>query len=217
MPSKNRGKDETNLMHIPDGLLDSKTVIASGLASLLGLAWAVRTSERRFDDRAVPLMGVTAAFIFAAQMINFPVAGGTSGHLLGGVLAMVALGLAPAMVVMTAVVLIQALLFGDGGVLALGANILNMAIVAPLTGYLICRPLGQKTLVVFLAAWASVVASSLVASIQLSWSGIVPLSVVIAPMLGWHTLIGLGEGAITVAVIHYLRKNGIIGRAELAA
>jgi len=194
-------------MHIPDGLLDGKTLATTVAASAAGLSWALKRVRSSFQDKHVPLLGVTAAFIFAAQMINFPVWGGTSGHLVGGVLAAVVLGPASAVIVMTTVLVVQALLFGDGGVLALGANVLNMGILAPLVGYWAYRLLGRGRAALFLAAWASIMVSALAASVQLAWSGLIGLQVVLPPMLAWHALIGVGEGVITLAVVRYLEST----------
>lgn len=202
-------------MHIPDGLLDAKTMLGSAALTGTGVAWAVRTARDQLADRSTPLLGVTAAFIFAAQMVNFPVFGGTSGHLVGGVLAAVVFGPAPAVVVMTTVVVLQALLFGDGGLLALGANLLNMAVLAPLGGYGVYRvlrgpaarsaPVGWRGFFpLFVAAWSSIILGAAAASLELALSGVIPLAVVLPPMLGWHALIGIGEGLITAGVMRYL-------------
>ncbi len=122
-------------MHIPDAFLDAKTSIAAGALSLAAVGLALREAGKRLPRRRVPLMGLSAAVIFASQMLNFPVAGGTSGHLLGAVLAAVLLGPAAAVIVMTCVLMVQCLLFSDGGITALGANVFNMAVTAPLSGY----------------------------------------------------------------------------------
>ena len=116
-------------MHIPDGFLSTGVSVAAWVGSAGGLSYAVRRVDETFGERQVPFMGVTAAFIFAAQMMNFPVAGGTSGHLLGGALAAILLGPWAGMIVLTSVLAVQALLFQDGGLLALGANILNMSVI----------------------------------------------------------------------------------------
>jgi len=126
-------------MHIPDGFLDAKTLALTGALSAGGLAVAARQVNRTLPRNKIPLMGLGAAFVFAAQMLNFPVAGGTSGHLLGGVLAAVLLGPGAAAIVIACVLLVQALLFSDGGVLALGANIFNMAFIGAMVGYTIYR------------------------------------------------------------------------------
>ena len=121
-------------MHIPDGFLDAKTLALTGALSTGGLAVAARQVNRTLPRNKIPLMGLGAAFVFAAQMLNFPVAGGTSGHLLGGVLAGVLLGPGAAAIVIACVLTMQALLFGDGGVLALGANIFNMSFIGAVVG-----------------------------------------------------------------------------------
>src|SRR5512143_666441 len=126
-------------MHIPDGFLDAKTAIATGGLALAGLGVALRQARLSLPPRRVPLLGLAAAFVFAAQMLNFPVAGGTSGHLVGGVLACVLLGPSAAVLALTSVLIVQCLLFADGGVLALGANVFNMAIVGSVAGYGIYR------------------------------------------------------------------------------
>jgi cobalt/nickel transport system permease protein len=200
-------------MHIPDGFLDTTTSVATWVASAGGVAHAVRRVNKTLTDRQVPLLGVSAAFIFAAQMMNFTIAGGTSGHLLGGALAAILLGPWAGMLVITSVLAVQALLFQDGGLLALGANIFNMAIVGVLSGWAIYtgikRLFGDKTWTIavggFAAAWASVVVAALVASVELALSGASPFGVVFPAMGGTHALIGVGEGLITVAVLAFLR------------
>jgi cobalt/nickel transport system permease protein len=157
-------------------------------------------------------MGVMAAFIFAAQMINFPVAGGTSGHLLGGALAAIALGPWAGMLVMTAVIAVQALLFQDGGLLVMGANILNMGLITAAIGYGLYRgvPTGNRTVklaVAGVAAWLSVMAGALFTSLQLWLSGTSPLQVVIPAMLTVHALIGVGEALITVAALTFILET----------
>ena len=158
-------------------------------------------------------MGIMSAFIFAAQMINFPVIGGTSGHLFGGVLAAVLLGPFAGAVVLTCVLIFQCLVFQDGGLLALGANILNMAVIGTLGGYLIyslfCRISGGKKGLLIggaVAAWCSVVLAASFCALELSISGISPLGVVLPAMVGIHALIGIGEAIITVAVLSFISK-----------
>ncbi len=157
-------------------------------------------------------MGVMAAFIFAAQMINFPVAGGTSGHLLGGALAAITLGPWAGMLVMTAVIAVQALLFQDGGLLVMGANILNMGLITAAIGYGLYRGVstGSRTLkltVAGIAAWLSVMAGALFTSLQLWLSGTSQLQIVIPAMLGVHALIGVGEALITVAALDFILQT----------
>lgn len=200
-------------MHIPDGFLDAKTAAATGALALGGVAVAIRHVNRTLPRSKTPLMGLAAAFVFAAQMLNFPVAGGTSGHLLGGVLAAVLLGPAAGAVVISAVLILQCFLFSDGGVLALGANVFNMAIVGTVGGYgiyaLARRAVmglhGQITAVVF-AAWCSTLLASLACAGELVFSGTAPAGVVFPAMSGVHVLIGLGEALITALVILAIRK-----------
>jgi cobalt/nickel transport system permease protein len=179
------------------------------------VSYAVHRLRRELDERQVPLLGVTAAFIFAAQMLNFAVIGGTSGHLLGGALAAILVGPWAGMLVLTSVLTVQALLFQDGGLLALGANIFNMAIVGVLLAWAIHaglkRLLGDRpwaTMVSgFASAWLSVVIASLVAAAELALSGASQWNVVVPAMGGVHALIGIGEGLITVAVLAFLRAT----------
>jgi len=200
-------------MHIPDGFLNTATSVATWAASAGGVGYAVRRVTRELSERQVPLMGVTAAFIFAAQMMNFTVAGGTSGHLLGGALAAILLGPWAAMLVLTCVLGVQALLFQDGGLLALGANIFNMAVVGVWVGWLaysgLKRLLGDKTWATFVsgftAAWLSVVVASLVTAVELGLSGTAAWGVTLTAMGVVHALIGIGEGLITTAVLAFLR------------
>ncbi len=193
-------------MHIPDGFLAPTVAVFCWVLSALLLWVAARRTRRTLGERQVPLMGVMAAFIFAAQMINFPVAGGTSGHLLGGVLAAVMLGPWAGMLVMASVIGVQALLFQDGGLLVMGANIFNMGILTALIGYGLYRGvLGRSRRlqlgVIGLAAWLSVLAGALATSLELWLSGTAPLRVVLPAMLGVHALIGIGEALITVGAV----------------
>ncbi len=174
-----------------------------------GVANAVRIANRKLGEKQVPLMGILAAFIFAAQMLNFPVVGGTSGHLIGAALAAIMLGPWAAVIIMSAVLIAQSLIFQDGGLLALGANILNMGIVASFAAYYIYR-LAQlffgdnrrgKLIGVFMAAWGSVLLASLACAAELAISGVSPWVVVLPAMAGIHALIGIGEGLISIAVV----------------
>ncbi len=200
-------------MHIPDGLLDTATSVITWAAAAGGVGYAVRRVSREMDERQVPLMGVSAAFIFAAQMMNFTVAGGTSGHLLGGALAAILLGPWAGTLVIASVLAVQALLFQDGGLAAMGANIFNMAMVGVWLSWFVYngikRLAGVKTWAPlaagFAAAWLSVVAASLVAAVELAVSGASPWGLVIPAMGSVHALIGIGEGLITVAVLTLLR------------
>lgn len=201
-------------MHIPDGFLSAPVAMVGwGLAIIL-LALALRATRRSLGERQVPLMGVMAAFIFAAQAINFPVAAGTSGHLLGGALAAIVLGPWPATLVMTAVIAIQALVFQDGGLLAMGWNILNMGAFTAIGGWVVYQLLGgegrERTrrgwFTAFAAAWCSVELGAIATSIELAVSGASPFGLVLPAMAGVHALIGVGEGLITAAAVAFLAQ-----------
>jgi len=199
-------------LHIPDGFLSIIISVLCWVISGATLALAISRTNKSLGERQVPLMGVMAAFIFAAQMINFPVAGGTSGHLLGGALAAIVLGPWAAMLVMTAVIAVQGLLFQDGGLVVMGANILNMGLLTSAVGYGLYRSVlggNQRTklAVAGLAAWLSVMAGALSTSLQLWLSGTTNLKIVIPSMLGVHALIGLGEMFITVAALAFIIRT----------
>ena len=199
-------------MHIPDGFLSTIVSIVFWVISVLVLAYALRRTGKDLGERQVPLMGVLAAAIFAGQMLNFSVTGGTSGHLLGAALATVLLGPWPAVIVMTSVVSIQALVFQDGGLLALGANLFNMAIVGVAVAYFVytsirrLAPQKSWTGMVggFVAAWSSIFITSLSAALQLAISGTSPANIAVPAMAGIHALIGIGEGLITVGALTFL-------------
>lgn len=194
-------------MHIPDGYLDGKTVATTAALSAIGVGWSLRQVRRELPPRKIPLLGLSAAFLFAAQMVNFPVPGGTSGHLLGGALIAALLGPSAAVLVVTTVLIVQCLLFADGGVLALGANIFNMAIVGSVGGYAIYRLVwkifpgasGRVSAVAF-AGWCSAVLASISCAGQLAWSGTFAWSVGFPAMITVHMLIGIGEGLISALV-----------------
>lgn len=195
-------------MHIPDGFLDPKTWAGSAALSGGAIAYAVRRAGRELDERQLPVLAAASAFVFAAQMINFPIAGGTSGHLLGAALLSILFGPWAASVCMTTVLVIQAILFGDGGILVLGANVLNMAVIGTFSAYLTYRVLTRRIprfhpAAAVVSGWVSVVMASVSASLELALAGTVPLRVVLPAMLSWHLLIGLGEGIITAAALAY--------------
>lgn len=200
-------------LHIPDGFLSAPVSIAGWVVTVAAVAYAARQAERSMSDRAVPLMGVMAAFIFATQMMNFPVAGGTSGHLLGGALAAILLGPWAAVIVMTAVVALQALLFQDGGLVVMGANIFNMGILTIAVGWWTFRlltPLARSGTAGYaaaagVAAWLSVEAAAVATALQLGVSGTSPLGVALPAMAGVHALVGIGEALITVAALSFIR------------
>ncbi|HTX64863.1 MAG TPA: energy-coupling factor ABC transporter permease [Opitutaceae bacterium] len=196
-------------MHIPDGFLDARTATVSAGLAAAGVAVALRSVRRSADARRVPLIGLAAAFVFAAQMLNFPVAGGTSGHLIGAVLVAVLLGPSAAVLAMTAVLVVQCFMFADGGVTALGANVFNMAVVAPGVGYAIYAlvrwaagdSLRSRLLATAFAAWCSTVAAAIVCAGQLALAGAAAWGVAFPAMAGIHLLIGFGEAVITTLVV----------------
>jgi cobalt/nickel transport system permease protein len=196
-------------MHIPDGFVCGEVNAATAAVSLGACGLALVRANRTLGERQVPLLGVTAAFIFAAQMINFPVTGGTSGHYLGAVLAAILLGPLNACLIMAIVLLIQCLGFADGGITALGSNILNMGVVGGGGGYLLFRAVVgilPRTRTSFLAAtamasWFSVVLASACCAVELGLSGTSPLAIALPAMAGVHALIGIGEAIITVMVV----------------
>jgi cobalt/nickel transport system permease protein len=200
-------------MHIPDGMLDTKTLVGGWVAAAPAVSVAVGRARRRMTDGRLVLMSVLAALIFALQMLNFPVAGGTSGHFAGGALAAILLGPWPAVLIMSSVLAIQAFFFADGGVTALGANIVNMAIVAPFIGWwvysLAVRVSDTRAGRVagsFAAGWLACVAAALGAGLMVWISGAAPLVAVVGAMGFWHALIGIGEGLVTAGLVSYVHS-----------
>lgn len=199
-------------MHIPDGFLSVWVAIILWLVSVAAIAVALRRVNRELGERQVPLMGVLAAAIFAGQMLNFSVTGGTSGHLMGAAVATILLGPWAAILVITAVVGVQALIFQDGGLLALGANIFNMGVIGVAVSYFTYRTVqrlaGGKRWGVFAggftAGWLSIFIASLAAALQLALSGTSPANIAVPAMAGIHALIGVGEGLITLGALAFL-------------
>lgn len=199
-------------LHIPDGFLNLVISLLFWVITAATVGVAVSKTNKSLGEKQVPLMGIMAAFIFAAQMLNFPVMGGTSGHFLGGVLAAIVLGPWASVLVMTAVIALQGLLFQDGGLLAMGANIFNMGLLTAMIGYGLYRSVlnqsrGVRLAVAGGAAWLAVVAAALMTSLQLWLSGAAQLQIVIPAMLGVHVLIGLGEAVITVAALAFIEQT----------
>jgi cobalt/nickel transport system permease protein len=203
-------------LHIPDGFLSLPVTVVTWLFSLGLIAAALKHTQARYQERTIPLMGVCAAFIFAAQMINFPIPGGTSGHLLGGTLAGALLGPWAGSLVMVAVFIVQSLIFQDGGITALGANIFNMGLIGTFGGYFLYRyvrlALGQNRWRGMLvgssvAAWVSVMVAAVICALQLALSGTVALNIALAAMVSWHLLIGIGEALITVATLSFIWRT----------
>lgn len=209
------GLQAPQLLHIPDGFLSTPVALVGWVAALLIIAFALRQTRDQLGERQIPLLGVLAAFIFAAQAINFPVAGGTSGHLLGGALAAIVLGPWAAVLVMTAVIALQGLLFQDGGLLVMGWNIINMGVLTAFTGYLIYgflkRALGMNPRSLLIAgivgAWCSVEVGAIATAIQLALSGTSALNIALPAMAGVHALIGIGEALITVGALTLIART----------
>ena len=203
---------EAPAMHIPDGFVSAPVAAVGFALSGIAIAAAVRITNRNLAERTVPLMGVMAAFVFAAQMMNFPVAGGTSGHFLGATLAAILLGPWAAIIVMATVVGTQALVFQDGGLAALGANVFNMGVVGVFVGYGLYWAFARFAHVApwvrvvgpFAAAWASVELAALATTFELALSDTSPLDVALPAMMGVHALIGIGEGLITTAAVAFI-------------
>lgn len=199
-------------MHIPDGFLSVLVSVILWAASILVIGYSLRRAGQDLGERQTPLMGVLAAAIFAGQMLNFTVAGGTSGHLMGAAIATILLGPWAAILVMTTVVGVQALIFQDGGLLVLGANIFNMGIVGVTVSYFVYSTFqrlanGRSWGVFaggFAAAWASIFISALAVALQLAFSATSPANLAIPTMGGIHALIGVGEGLITTGALAFL-------------
>jgi cobalt/nickel transport system permease protein len=196
-------------MHIPDGFLSNEVALACAVPAVAAVGYGLRRADVDLDDRRVPLLGVTAAFVFAAQMLNFPVAGGTSGHFLGAALAALLLGPWLAGLVLAVVLIAQAFVFADGGLTALGANVFNMGVIggvvvgALMVGVRRVLPDTRAALLGVAAggAWLAVVAGSAACAVELALSGTVPLGTVLPAMLGVHAVIGIGEAVITAAAM----------------
>jgi cobalt/nickel transport system permease protein len=204
-------------MHMANEVLTLPVAGALGAAAAGGLALAAAKARRDLDERRAPLLGVLGAFVFAAQMVNFPVLPGTSGHFVGAALLAVVLGPHAAALGMAAIVIVQCVVFQDGGLLALGANLVNMALAGPYAAWLAFRavaPAGRETsrarlyLAAFLAALASILAGALLVPLEVAASGIcrIPLSVFLGAMAGIHTLIGAAEGVLTFLVLAALAR-----------
>jgi len=205
-------------MHIPDGFLSVEVWAPLWAVAILILAFAVWRTNKKLVDKHVPLLGVLAAFIFAAQMLNFPVAGGTSGHLLGGVLIAVFVGPLAGSIVMSSIFGVQAVFFQDGGITTMGANIINMGLIGTIMGYFIYLGIrravkGERGIIIGagVAAWIAVAFASAATSFELAASGTSPLAIVLPAMMGVHAIIGVIEAAITIAVISFVLKT----RADL--
>jgi cobalt/nickel transport system permease protein len=198
-------------MHAPDNLFSVELSVIGWIITAVMVLLAIRNTRTQLGERQIPLMGLIAAAIFAGQMLNFTIPGGTSGHLLGGTLAAVLLGPWGGVLVMTTVIATQGLLFQDGGLLVMGVNIINMGIVTSFSGYfayhLIKRLFkGSRGTLVggFVAGWVSVMLTSLFASIELALSGTTPLAIALPAMVGIHAIIGIGEGLLTAFALGFI-------------
>jgi len=208
-------------LHIPDGFLSGGVALACGLLAVVAVAYGLRVANVELDEARVPLLGVLAAFIFAAQMLNFPIAGGTSGHFLGATLAAVLLGPWLACLVMAVVIAVQAFAFADGGISALGANVLNMGVLGALLAGLavgaamkvVPHRRGAFLAVVGVVSWLAVMTGAAATSLELALSDTIPLATSLPPMLGVHALIGIGEAVITAAAVSAV----LVSRPDLVA
>ncbi|MEM3587092.1 MAG: energy-coupling factor ABC transporter permease [Candidatus Jordarchaeaceae archaeon] len=201
-------------MHIPDGYLDTTQIIVFTAISAVFIILGILQAKKHLSTKTIPLFAVLTAGVFAFQLINFPIVGGTSGHLVGGVLLGVFLGPLGALLSMSIILTIQAFVFADGGVTALGANIFNMGIIGGFAGYYIY--LGIRKLIgrghwgirigAAVASYISIVLAALACGLQIGWSYTFPYGIqyTVPAMVGWHLIIGLGEAIITVIVIEYV-------------
>jgi cobalt/nickel transport system permease protein len=215
-------------VHIPDGFINAPASLAAGAAAAGGVGVSLRRAAQTLQDRQAPLAGLVAAYIFAVQMLNFPVAAGTSGHLLGGAMAAILVGPWAGALCVAVVLLVQGLLFADGGLSALGLNIVNMSLITAWGGYAVFALLRRAlpatkasvTAAAGVAAGISVVLASLafVVEYAVGGNGGAPVGTVLAAMVGVHTLIGIGEGvitALTVGLVLGVRPDLVHGAAEL--
>lgn len=215
-------------MHVPDGFIDAPTSAVTGVVAAAAVAVSLRGARRELDERTAPLAGLVAAFIFAVQMLNFPVAAGTSGHLLGGALAAILVGPYTGALCISVVLLMQGILFADGGLTALGVNITNMAIVGVVVAYAVFRALVKVlpktrrsiTAASFVAAIVSVPAAALAFTLLFWIGGTTDVSIgkVATAMVGVHLLIGVGEAAITaltIGAVVAVRPDLVYGARDL--
>lgn len=221
-------------MHVPDGFFDAPTSVATGAVAAAGVAVALRRARAELDDRTAPMAGLVAAFVFAGQMINFPVGAGTSGHLLGGALAAVLVGPWTGALCISVVLLVQALFMADGGLTALGTNITLMALVGAFAGYAVFRVvllvlprrIGSVPVAAAIGALVSVPAAAAAFTLLFAVGGTADVATgrVLAAMLGWHLVIGVGEAIVTGLVVSAVVASrpdlvhgarGLAGRASL--
>ena len=217
-------------MHVPDGFLDAPTSIATGAVAVAGVAVALRGARRELDDRTAPMAGLVATFVFAGQMMNFPVAAGTSGHLLGGALAAVLVGPYTAVLCVSVVLLVQALFMADGGITALGTNVTLMAIVGSVVGWLVFRAvqailpkrLSMVAPAAAVGALISVPVAAVAFTVLFAIGGTAPVETgkVLTAMVSWHVLIGIGEAIVTgfvVGAVTAVRPDLVYGARRVLA
>ncbi|MBN1114461.1 MAG: energy-coupling factor ABC transporter permease [Oligoflexia bacterium] len=205
-------------MHIPDGFLSIPVSAGTiGLSTAYGVYCHTKIKDR-IQEKNIPLIACSTAFIFAAQMLNFPVLGGTSGHFMGATFAVLMFGPHIAFFIMTMVLLMQALIFGDGGLLAIGANVLNMAIAGTLVAHLLIssgkKVFKSENIQIFSAAFFSIIVASLLCSMEVSASGTIGFAQMAPVMVGVHALIGIGEGLITATAIAFLKKANVVSEVR---
>jgi cobalt/nickel transport system permease protein len=200
-------------MHIPDGFLTNQLAISLDVVSGAGILYAAQRAKIDISSRRVPIMGVLGAFVFAAQMLNFPILGGTSGHLVGGSLLAILLGPMAGYLTMATVIIAQALFMQDGGLIALGANLFNIGAITCFSGHAIFKLLGGSTgtgkrllFAGFLAGWSSVLISSACCALMMSLSGAIPLRIGLTTMVGYHAIVGIIEGMLTAGVLSFLSR-----------
>jgi cobalt/nickel transport system permease protein len=201
-------------MHIPDGLLSLEVTIPAAAVSAGVIAWGIKRTQLKLDEKHIPIVGVLSAFVFAAQMLNFPIFVGPSGHFMGGALCGILLGPFLGSIVITVVLIVQCLIFADGGLLALGANVFNMAIVGSFSAYYsykLIKNIAKNSnivwyIAIFLSAWISLVLASVFCSIEIALTGSKSIWTILPAMAGVHALIGVGEGIITTFVILFINK-----------
>jgi cobalt/nickel transport system permease protein len=216
-------------VHVPDGFLDAPVSVGTGVIAAAGVAVCLKNARKELDERTAPLAGLVAAFVFAVQMLNFPVAAGTSGHLMGGALAAILVGPWTGALCVSVVIIVQALGFADGGITALGTNVILMALVTTAVGWLVfvaLRAVLPKTRASvvgasFVGALLSVPATALVFVAMYSVGGTteVPLATLATAMAGVHTAIGIGEAvitALTVASVLAARPDLVYGARHLS-
>jgi cobalt/nickel transport system permease protein len=203
-------------MHIPDGLIANPSsvtlAIIMWIVSIVILAWAWRKAKNTYSRSIAALLAISSAFVFAAQMINFPIIMGTSGHLVGGTFLAVLLGPYAAMLSMSIVLIMQAVFFADGGIIAFGMNLFNMAIIGGLSFYIIKlmnnKSISQKrfSASVFIASWTSVMLGALIAAFEVAPAFEGGIAVTLPAMMFFHAIIGIGEGAITTVLATTIQR-----------